>query len=299
MTIPKIIHLVEPEHNVLSVWQNLHPDWQCIEWSVEGCFAFLKRYYPEAEELFLQYKDQNQRIHMVWYYLLDRYGGVVVEGDRIPKRRIDSLFLSVYDLYTIEDWFVASCAKTDFLKHAHATLPTLKAGWVERMLGGRSLVRLTAVVEPEGAFKKIPKRIYSVYFHLVEEKPRLSKLKASLIIAGALLTLAVYKVWKNIDLWKLRWKMLFPPKRVVAVYQPSPRFDVLPEFTTLKNISLETLEKNLKLPPPIMIPPSGGSMASPVLEISPASSIRTALTTPSSYFSSPVSTASDELVITI
>ena len=344
MTIPQIIHLVEPEHNVLSVWQNLHPDWQCIEWSIEGCYAFLKRYYPEAEDTFLQYTDEQQRIHMAWYYLLDRYGGVAVEGNRIPKRKIDSLFLSVYDLYVIEDWFIASSPSTDFLKSAREILPQLKAGWVERMLGGRGLVKMTAVVEPSGPFKQIPKRIYSSYFHPVTEVQRVSKLKTVLVIVCVLMGMAVYNVWKNLDLWKIRWKILFPPKRVM-VQPPVPtesvsvpsvpsalsvpeverKLDVLPEFTTLKSISLESLEKNLNLPPlpppPIRIPapslpPSLSRALSPLstttLELSPMSSLSSLSVTPMSVFSplsmgggkrsvmaSPLSSASDELVIMI
>jgi hypothetical protein len=319
MTIPKIIHLVEPEHNVLSVWQNLHPDWQCIEWSLEGCYAFLKRYYPEAEETFLQYTDEEQRVHMAWYYLLDRYGGVTVEGNRIPKRRIDSLFLSVYDLYVIEDWFIASAPDTDFLKSAHEILPTLKAGWVERMLGGKNLVKMTAVVEPEGAFKRIPKRVYGVYFHPVTEVQRVSKLKVALVITGVLVGLAVYKVWKNLDLWKLRWRILFPPKRVIPPLQPqitpsSPvvveerKLDVLPEFSTLKSIPLESLEKNLRLPPPpIRVPSPAGSprwdtpMSTTTVELSPMSVVSgvSRKSRASDLLSEIETPVSDELVIMI
>jgi len=315
MMIPQIIHLVEPEHNVLSVWQNLHPDWQCIEWSIEGCYAFLKRYYPEAEDTFLQYTDEQQRVHMAWYYLLDRYGGVAVEGNRIPKRKIDSLFLSVYDLYVIEDWFLASAPSTDFLKSAHDILPTLKAGWVERMLGGRGLVKMTTAVDPTGPFKQIPKRVYGSYFHPVVEVQRVSKLKTVLVIVGVMMGLAVYKVWKNLDLWKLRWKMLFPPKRVTVSPVSSSAvegvqqvekvwrermLDVLPEFSTLKSIPLESLEKNLRLPPPpIRLPSPSPSwsplsqMSSTTLELSPMSAAGSELL---SEIQTPLS---DELVIMI
>lgn len=300
MSIPKIIHLVDPAHNVLSVWQNLHPDWQCIEWSHEGCYAYLKRYYPEAEAGYLRLTTPLQRVHYSWYYLLHRYGGVVVEGNRIPKKRIEALFLSLYDLYLIEDWFIASMPGTEFLTSALEELPTLESKWYDRFLGERSLVRNTATVMPETAFKRHPARVYQNYFHPVQNSG-LNKIKVLLI---GILLLLVFQLVRTVtskeklERLKARFSGMFskpvdvtpveaissPTATSSQVVSSSPtavESVVLPKFDTIKSISVAALEKGLNLAglapyvPPIKIPP-----------LNPA--------TPSSISFSPTS----ELVIT-
>jgi hypothetical protein len=267
MSIPKIIHLVEPAHNVLSVWQNAHPDWQCIEWSVEGCYAFIKRYYPIAEEAYLRLTTQQQRIHFSWYYLLHRYGGVAVEGNRVPKKKIEGLFLSLYDLYLIEDWFIASVPQTEFLQAAIDTLPILEPKWYDRFVG--SLVRSTATVLPDTPHKRHPPRVYLNYFHTLQHAG-LSKFKMVLIVVLLFLVFHLVKIVSsrdNLELWKLRWRILFP-KRSPKQTTPTPAVtsvvetsDFLPSLDILKSASIANLEKGL-MPalstpyvPPIKIPP--------------------------------------------
>ena len=258
MSIPKIIHLVEPAHNVLSVWQNTHPDWQCIEWTIEGCYAFLKRYYPDAEEHYLSLSSTAQRIHTAWYYLLHRYGGVVVEGNRVPKKKIEALFLSLYDLYLIEDWFIASAPGTDFLQDAIETLPTLQPKWYSRFLGEKRLVSDTAMVLPDTPFKRHPWRVYHNYFQKLQT-PGMSKWKIFFIFLLLFIVFQIIRIVTNKDklqLWKIRWMAVFPPKRTPYVVTDtvvetgaSPISDVLPPLTVLKGISLESLEKKLNLLP--------------------------------------------------
>jgi hypothetical protein len=277
MSIPKIIHLVEPAHNVLSVWQNTHPDWQCIEWSVEGCYAFIKRYYPTAVEAYLRLTTQQQRVHFSWYYLLHRYGGVAVEGNRVPKKKIEGLFLSLYDLYLIEDWFIASVPQTEFLESAIETLPTLEPKWYDRFVG--SLVRSTATVLPDTPYKRHPPRVYSNYFHPLQHTG-LSKLKILLIVVLLFLVFHLVKIITNkdkLEMWKLRWRIFFPKRVQVTTttssdsssssaspLTPLPAANdsaILPDLDVLKSSSIANLEKSL-LPamptpyvPPIRIPP--------------------------------------------
>lgn len=269
MSIPKIIHLVEPAHNVLSVWQNTHPDWQCIEWSVEGCYAFIKRYYPTAEEAYLRLTTPQQRIHFSWYYLLHRYGGVTVEGNRVPKKKIEGLFLSLYDLYLIEDWFIASVPQTEFLESAIETLPMLEPKWYDRFVG--SLVRSTATVLPDTPYKRHPPRVYLNYFHPLQHNS-LSKFKMVLIVVLLYLVFHLIKIVTNKDklaLWKLRWRILTPRinqpfivEEAPTIITPSPSDSVvLPDLEILKSASIANLEKGL-LPtlttpyiPQIKIPP--------------------------------------------
>jgi hypothetical protein len=254
MSIPKIIHLIEPAHNVLSVWQNTHPDWQCIEWTVEGCYAFIKRYYPDSEQTYLSLPTNSQRIHMAWYHLLHRYGGVVVEGNRIPKKKIEALFLSLYDLYLIEDWFIASAPATDFLQEAIETLPTLQPKWYSRFLGERAVVRDTATVLPETPFKRHPYRVYQHYFQTLQT-PGISKSKIFFIFLLLFIVFQLVRIVTNKDklkLWKTRWNIVFQ-SRAKSVSE-----DIIPPLTVLKSIPLESLEQKLNLPPSIpliQIPP--------------------------------------------
>ena len=256
MSIPKIIHLIEPAHNVLSVWQNSHPDWQCIEWSVEGCYAFLKRYYPDSEQAYLSLSTTAQRIHMAWYYLLHRYGGVAVEGNRVPKKKIEALFLSLYDLYLIEDWFIASAPDTEFLQDAIETLPTLQSKWYSRFLGERALVRDTATVLPVTAFKRLPRRVYHNYFQTLQT-PGMSLFKIFFLFLLLFIVFQLIRIVTNKDklqLWKCRWNAVFPPRprkihtEIIPESPPSMDSSILPPLTVIKGISLESLEKGLNLP---------------------------------------------------
>lgn len=294
MSIPKIIHLVEPAHNVLSVWQNTHPDWQCIDWSLEGCYAFIKRYYPDAERLYLEYQTDAQRIHMSWYFLLHRYGGVVVEGNRIPKKRIEGLFLSVYDLYRIEDWFLASEAHTDFLQSVIDTLPTLTPKWYDRFLGEKALVRSTTWVEPDVPHKEIKKRVYQNYFHPLQ-KTGMNKVRIVVVIV---LILTLVHLIRTV----LNKEMLTKWKNSLTSEVSTGESTVVPELTQLNNVSIGTLEKNLNLPvgkphvplvPHIRIPPLHPSTPSSILTLEPSDYSDRSLVI------SPVSEMSDELVITI
>jgi hypothetical protein len=307
MSIPKIIHLVEPAHNVLSVWQNTHPDWQCIEWTIEGCYAFLKRYYPEAEEHYLSLSSTSQRIHTAWYYLLHRYGGVVVEGNRVPKKKIEALFLSLYDLYLIEDWFIASAPGTDFLQDAIETLPTLQPKWYTRFLGERRLVRDTAMVLPETPFKRHPWRVYHNYFQTLQTLG-ISKWKIFFLFLLLFIVFQILRIVTNKDklqLWKYRWMAVFPPKRAATPYvapvidtvvedvaKASPISDILPPLTVLKGISLESLEKKLNL-----LPKSPQSLVVTPLQKIPSAKVPPAIRIPPLHPDTP-SSISSSLVIT-
>jgi hypothetical protein len=289
MSIPKIIHLVEPAHNVLSVWQNIHPDWQCIDWSLEACYAFIKRYYPDSEQTYLGYQTDAQRIHMSGYFLLHRYGGIVVIGNRIPKKRIEGLFLSVYDLYRIEDWFLASMPQTDFLQYAIDTLPTLVPKWYDRFLSEKALIQSTAWVEPDIPHKDIKKRVYQHYFHPLQETG-VNKVR---MVAVIVLIVTLIQFTRTIFKDTLaKWRNSLMNKRLEET--PSPV--EIPELTTL---SIESLEKNLNLPmsklhvPPIRIPPLNPSTPSSILTLEPSDY------SDRSLLISPVSQMSDELVITI
>lgn len=225
MSIPKIIHLVEPVHNVTSVWQNTHPDWQCIEWTVEGCYAFLKRYYPESEQTYLRLTSNAQRVHFSWYHLLHRYGGVVVEGNRVPKKKIEGLFLSLYDLYLIEDWFIASVPGTDFLQYAIETLPTLEPRWYDKYVGDRALVRSTTTVLPETAYKRHSYRVYQNYFHPLQQKGfgMMKIVGIAILLAICFQLIRIVSSKEKIELWKLRWRILFhKTSRATSVSSVSP-----------------------------------------------------------------------------
>lgn len=282
MSIPKIIHLVEPSHNVLSVWQNLHPDWQCIEWTIEGCYAFIKRYYPDAEATYLSFTTNAQRIHYSWYYLLHRYGGVVVEGNRVPKKKIEGLFLSLYDLYFIEDWFIASTAGTEFLSSAIETLPTLEPKWYNKYMGERSLMRSTATVLPEEAFKKHTKRVYQNYFHPLSSRG-FGIFRIAVI--GVLLVLCFQL--SRMVLTKDRLQRLVKSYTGTLISNTAGEsFDTAGEsFNTagepFDTVSLQSLEKTLNLPPMIRIPPLQPDTPSSItssLVISPLSDMSLVIT---------------------
>jgi hypothetical protein len=307
MSIPKIIHLIEPSHNVLSVWQNTHPDWQCIEWTLEGCYAFLKRYYPDAEAAYLKHKTTAQRVHMSWYYLLHRYGGVVVEGNRVPKKKVESLFLSLYDLYLIEDWFIASAPQTEFLSYAIETLPTLESKWYERFLGEKALVRSSATVLPDTPYKRHPYRVYQNYFHPLHES------KMSLVRIGGIivLILCVFQLIRivrkkkapqmGIDVTHLYAQSEGGDETAVGgqpVYSGQHAVsgqtdienigevvrgdsDVLPSLSILQNMEISSLEKNLGLRvPPIKLPRPEPAVTSVAASVTVPASVTAPITVP-------------------
>jgi hypothetical protein len=163
MQIPKIIHLIEPTEEVFHLWKDLLPDWECYEWTLEQCYHFIAKFYPDFIGTYLSYKSDIQRTRASWVFLLHRYGGVAIDRNMIPRKRITSLFYTPHSFYVIDKKMIASPPKTrhldewiEYLSHTKGSL------WMK--LKGTYIDHTSWVDHYDTSIKVIPERIWTAMF---------------------------------------------------------------------------------------------------------------------------------------
>lgn len=84
-------------------WIEKNPDWHYVLWNEKLAIALMKTVFPEYVELYKGYKYAIQRIDVLRYFLLFRYGGVYADMDLeciSSLSKIRQLFPE--DLYFVE-----------------------------------------------------------------------------------------------------------------------------------------------------------------------------------------------------
>lgn len=168
MQIPKILHLIEPSEQVFQNWKDHLPDWECYEWTLEQCALFIRKFYPEFISVYQSYTHTDQRIRAAWVFLLHRYGGVAIDKNMIPKKRISSLFYTPHSFYVIDKKMIASPPNSRILENWMDFLIHAKGSFWMKLQG--TLVDKTTWLEPtEGGIKVIPERIWSHIFFYYQQ----------------------------------------------------------------------------------------------------------------------------------
>lgn len=62
-------------------WRRLHPEYRYCLWTDESIEAFVREYYPDILQLFLNYPDQIQRVDAARYLILHHFGGIYSDLD--------------------------------------------------------------------------------------------------------------------------------------------------------------------------------------------------------------------------
>lgn len=97
--IPKIIHqiwlnetdLIFPEHWKISPkqWKNFHSDYIYILWENNTALEFIENEYPEYINKYKSLKYPIQRVDMLKYCLMYKYGGIYSDLDNYPTENIE------------------------------------------------------------------------------------------------------------------------------------------------------------------------------------------------------------------
>ena len=95
----KIIHqtwktscIPEMYEHAVNSWKLHHPDWEHILWTDQDIYDFVKTSFPEYLKLFERYSEQIQRVDIVRYMLLYKFGGIYVDLDVACNQNV-SFFL--------------------------------------------------------------------------------------------------------------------------------------------------------------------------------------------------------------
>lgn len=107
--IPKILHMIWVGDNPpgsyyfenLNRWKELMPGWSILSWTNEK----LTNLEIDQGYLSLIQKCRNgaQQADLLKYYLVNKYGGVYVDADVVPKRSLEELDLSDNDIVLCHD----------------------------------------------------------------------------------------------------------------------------------------------------------------------------------------------------
>lgn len=86
--IPKIIHQTWKTDKVPTKWKgyvkkvrSLNPDWEYRLWTDEGNEDFVKEYFPDFLETFMNFPKNIMRADVIRYLLMYKYGGVYLDLD--------------------------------------------------------------------------------------------------------------------------------------------------------------------------------------------------------------------------
>jgi len=113
--IPKILHYVwldfKDEHNInpeipqkylenINLCKTINHNYIVKIWKGQECFDFVRNYFPEYYEIFINFKYPIIRCDVVRLMILYIYGGIYVDMDRICQKSYDILLnkYSEYDL---------------------------------------------------------------------------------------------------------------------------------------------------------------------------------------------------------
>lgn len=122
MIIPKTIHITWKDNNltekqklILGRWKLLHPDFNIKFYTDDDNDKFINLYFPEYREILDKLKRKVCKIDFIRLLYLYQFGGIYVDLDVIPLKKIDSL-LNINDVVLCkEDSRNAPYFKIDYI----------------------------------------------------------------------------------------------------------------------------------------------------------------------------------------
>ena len=107
--IPKIIHQTwktnEIPEQVIDINKKLlelHPDYEYKLWTDKENLDFIKKEYPFLLKLYESYPNNIQRVDLVRYCILHKYGGIFLDLDFLVLRKFDSLINNKQCVFGLE-----------------------------------------------------------------------------------------------------------------------------------------------------------------------------------------------------
>ncbi|KAG0650368.1 Mannosyl phosphorylinositol ceramide synthase [Hyphodiscus hymeniophilus] len=96
--IPKIIHQTYKNTTIPLRWQvpqemilKYHGDYEYMFWTDESALDFIAENYPSYLETYISYAHPIQRADALRYFVLYHFGGIYLDLDITPRRRLDAL----------------------------------------------------------------------------------------------------------------------------------------------------------------------------------------------------------------
>jgi inositol phosphorylceramide mannosyltransferase catalytic subunit len=87
-TIPRVIHQTWKERSLpqrygelSQTWRRAHPEWQWRLWTDADNLAFVEQHYPALLNTYLAFPYPIQRVDLIRYLILHRFGGIYVDLD--------------------------------------------------------------------------------------------------------------------------------------------------------------------------------------------------------------------------
>ena len=81
--------------------QKLNPDYKYILWSEKKCSDLVKKEFPEYYDFYKSMRYKIQQIDYMRFVLLYVYGGIYVDLDLIPIRKLDSILNKKFFAYSL------------------------------------------------------------------------------------------------------------------------------------------------------------------------------------------------------
>ena len=107
--IPKIIHqtwktkeIPEQFIDINKKLLELHPDYEYKLWTDKENLDFIKKEYPFLLKLYESYPNNIQRVDLVRYCILHKYGGIFLDLDFLVMRKFDSLINNKQCIFGLE-----------------------------------------------------------------------------------------------------------------------------------------------------------------------------------------------------
>lgn len=133
--IPSILHhtysslnIPPPFTDYIRKWKILNPELKQIIWTDEQNYEFVKKCYPKYLEPYLNLKFKIQRIDLVRYMYLHKFGGIYADIDLEPLKTIrpllneDNVILvlepqknALNKKFLISNYWMASVANSHFM----------------------------------------------------------------------------------------------------------------------------------------------------------------------------------------
>ncbi len=107
--IPKIIHQTWKSDKIPDQFKlinnkllELHPDYEYKLWTDNDNYKFIKNEYPFLLELYESYPKNIQKVDLVRYCILHKYGGIFLDLDFLIIRNFDSLINNKQCVFGLE-----------------------------------------------------------------------------------------------------------------------------------------------------------------------------------------------------
>jgi mannosyltransferase OCH1-like enzyme len=99
--IPKLIHqtwktkiLPKQTEALAHRWRELHPDYEYRLWTDDDCRDFVRTNHPDFYATYRAFPAEIQRVDAVRYLILKTYGGIYLDLDMFPLRKLEPLLTS-------------------------------------------------------------------------------------------------------------------------------------------------------------------------------------------------------------